>query len=149
MNQIIIFCADNLVFVSILYSVVYVIWKHERRHHIKHIVIILGSGLFAWVVAHVLKDIIAHPRPDLTNALVVPDSLYSFPSGHAALMFALGLSMFSFDKKAGIIIFVLAILTGIARVLAGVHFWYDIVGGIVVGFLVSYIIFLATKRIRS
>lgn len=149
MNQIVIFCAEYLIFIGALYAFLHIIFKHERRHHVKHVVMIFGSALLAWVTAHFLKDIIGHPRPDLTNALIVPDSLYSFPSGHATFMFALSFTMNEFDKRAGFIIFIMAVLTGVARVLAGVHFWYDIVGGFLVGGLVSYLVLLATKRIRS
>ncbi|MFA6608347.1 MAG: phosphatase PAP2 family protein [Candidatus Paceibacterota bacterium] len=149
MNQIIIFCANGLIFISALYAFVHIILKHERRHHVRHIALIFGSAVLAWVVAHLLKNIIAHPRPDLTGALIAPDSLYSFPSGHATFMFALAWSLYGFDKRAGAIIFTLAGITGIARVLSGVHFWYDIVAGFVVGGCVAYVVFLLTKRIRS
>ncbi len=148
MNQIIIFCASDLIFISTFYAFVYILWKHERKHHIRHIALIFGSAVLAWVVTHFLKEIIAHPRPEGV-ALLIPGDVYSFPSGHATFMSALAFSMYGFDKKAGKIIFVLAIITGIARVLAGVHFWYDIAFGFVVGFLVSYIVFLLTKRIFS
>ena len=149
MNEIIIFCAQNLIFIAALIALFHIVFKHERRHHIKHIAIIFGSSVLAWVVTHFLKDIIAHPRPDLTLALIEPNDPYSFPSGHATFMFALAWSLYGFDKKAGKTIFVLAILTGIARVLVGVHFWYDIVGGFVVGAIVSYVVLFLTKKIRS
>ena len=149
MNQLIIFCAEYLIFISAIVAFLHIVFKHEKKHCFKHLAIIFGSAVLAWIVTHFLKDIIAHPRPDLANALVTPSSLYSFPSGHATFMFALAFSLYGFDKKAGNIIFVLAVLTGIARVLSGVHFWYDIIGGFVVGAIVSYIILSLTKRIRS
>lgn len=149
MNQIIIFCATYLIFISAVYAFLHILLKHERRHHIRHIITIFGTAVSAWVITHFLKDLIAHPRPDLTNALIVPDSFYSFPSGHATFIFALAWSMYKIDKYAGMIIFIFGTITGIARVLAGVHFWYDILGGFVVGIFVAYIVFSITKRIRS
>lgn len=149
MNEIIILLAAVPIFIAILYALFHVITKHERRHHVRHIVIIGGSAILAWVVTFILKDIIAHPRPDLTKALFIPNDIYSFPSGHATFMFGLAFAMYSFDKHAGKILFLLALITGVARVLAGVHFWYDIVGGFFVGAIVSYIILLLTKHIRS
>ena len=149
MNSIIIFCAEYLIFISAFYAIMHVLLKHEKKHYIQHIVIIFGSAVAAWIVSHFLKNIIAHPRHDLTHALITPDDVYSFPSGHATFMFALAFSMFSFDKKAGKIIFILALLTGIARVLSGVHFWYDIVGGFAIGAFVAYFVILVTRSIRG
>lgn len=147
MNQIIIFCATYLIFISALYAGLHVILKHNRKHLIQHFIIIFGSAVLAWVVAHVLKEEVAHLRPDLTQALIVPDDKYSFPSGHATFMFALAFAMYGFDKRAGIFIGTLAVVTGISRVLAGVHFWYDILGGFILGAGIAYIITLVASRI--
>ena len=129
-----------------LLAIIHVFLKHENKDKIKNVIIIIGTAVLAWVITHLLKDITAHPRPDLTNALISPDSVYSFPSGHATFMSALALSVYSFDKKDGAFIFVFAVLSGIARALAGVHYWYDIIGGFVVGGIVAYVIILFTKN---
>ena len=147
MNQVIIFCATYLIYVSIAAAAFHIFFKHEKKHHLRHIVIIFGSAVFAWLIAHVLKGQIAHERPNLVNALIVPDDRYSFPSGHATFMFALTFAMLGFDKKIATFIGVLAVFTGIARVLAGVHFWYDILGGFVLGAGVASIIVAISKQI--
>lgn len=146
MNTIIIFCASYLIYISALFAVLRVFWKHGKNHYVRNLIVIFGSAVFAWVIAHFLKGIIALGRPDSAYPLVKPDDVYSFPSGHATFMFALAFAMYGFDKRAGKIIAVLAIATGIARVLAGVHFWYDIVGGCLLGCVVAYICILIAKR---
>ena len=147
MNQLIIICATYLIYISALYAGLHVIVKHEKKNHISHVIIIFGSAVFAWIVAHFLKNAIAHPRPDATLAILTPDDRYSFPSGHAAFMFGLAFAMYGFDKKAGTIIGMFAVVTGIARVLAGVHFWYDIIGGCLLGAGVASIVTLFAQRI--
>ncbi|MEZ0208817.1 MAG: phosphatase PAP2 family protein [Candidatus Paceibacterota bacterium] len=147
MNYIILFCAEALIFIAAIYATLHIYFKHERKHHSRHIIMVIGTSVLAWVVAHVAKDIIAHPRPDLTVALLQPDSVYSFPSGHASFMFALAFTMHYLDTKAARILFALAILTGVARVLAGVHYWYDIVGGAVLGFIISWVVVTLCKRL--
>ena len=147
MNQIIIFCAANLIYISVFYVLIKVIFKRDKKDYLIKILIVLISGVVAWVVAHILKGVIAHPRPDLTNSLITPDATYSFPSGHATFMFALAFAMYHFDKYAGKIIFILAVLTGISRVLAGVHFWYDIFGGFILGSVVSFLLLQIVKRL--
>ncbi len=149
MNQVIIFCAVNLIFIASLYAFINVFFKRDRKHQLQELVIVFGSAFLAWFLAYVLKGIIAHPRPDAMNALITPTSTYSFPSGHASFMFALAYAMYLFDKPAGRILFVLAIATGVARVLVGVHYWYDILGGLVFGIFVAQIISLLIKRYRS
>jgi membrane-associated phospholipid phosphatase len=148
-NVLIIFCAVVLIYVATIFAV-YRVWRrHEKKHHMRHIVMLLGTAIGSWWAAHVLKIWIHFPRPDLTKALFLPLDVnsYGLPSGHAAFMFALAATMYSLDKKAGRALYVLAILTGIARIIAGVHFWYDIVGGAVLGYAVSSIIVYACKRL--
>ena len=59
--------------------------------------------------------------------------------------------MYSFDKKAFTFLVVLAVLTGIARVLSGVHYWYDIVAGAVLAWVVArvviYIVWAISHRL--
>lgn len=147
MDFLIISFAEYLLYIAFIYAVLHTYFLHERKHHIRHIATMVGTPVFAWFISHTIKDIVAHPRPDLSVALIVPDSLYSFPSGHATLMFALAATMYAYDKKAGLFLAVLAILTGIARVLAGVHYWYDILAGAVLGYIVSFIIVTFLKRV--
>lgn len=146
MNHLAIFCAEYLIFIAALYSVIHVVTKHERKHHLRHIVIIIGGALLAWVVAHVLKDLIHHPRPNLSNPLVPENDPYSFPSGHTTFMFTLAFAMCTFDKKTAVILFVLATLTGISRVIVGVHYWYDIIGGVVIAYIIAKLVTTAAKR---
>lgn len=61
----------------------------------------------------------------------------SFPSGHMAVLFALVLPAFLISKRFGKWFLIFAILTGIARVIAGVHWPMDIVAGAVVGIFSS------------
>lgn len=145
MDTLSIFAAEYFIYISTLLAVSYVLFMHERRHHMQHIAIIVGSAIVAWILSHFLKDVIAHPRPDLALALITPDSVYSFPSGHASFMSALGFAAFLYNKKAGIVLLFLAVLTGISRVFVGVHYWYDIVGGFILGIAVAYAVVRFSK----
>lgn len=146
MNEVIYLLASVPIFISSIYALYHVITKHERKHHVQHIVTIALSAAIAWLISVVLKEQIGHPRPDLTKALFHPNDPYSFPSGHATFMFGLAFAMYSFDKRAGKILFILALITGIARVLAGVHYWYDILGGLILGAGVASIIVAIAKQ---
>lgn len=146
LNYFIIFCADYLIYVLSIVSVFYFLLSYKGKLGIKSSFTIILSACLAWTVSHFLKDIISHPRPDATAALVPVDSLYSFPSGHTTYSFGLAYSAYLFNKKIGFYLLIIAAIIGVSRVLAGVHYWYDIVGGIMVGIIVAYIVTNITKK---
>lgn len=146
MNQIIFFCATYLIFISIFYAIVYIFVKRDRKYFIRDVIFLLGTATLSWVVAHFLKNIVESPRPEVLYPIIKPDDIYSFPSGHASFMFALGFAMNYFSFRAGLVVVILATITGIARVLGGVHFTYDIMGGAVIAYLVSYVAIYFYKK---
>ena len=109
----------------------------------KEILLVFFSGILAWLVDTVLKFLIHTPRPfDVFTQVhsLFAESWYSFPSGHATFFMALAVSIFLSHKKVGYVFMLFALLIGIARVIAGVHFPIDILGGFVIGALVAFFI---------
>ena len=92
--------------------------------------------LVADVTANVLKYVFNTPRPAEAVAYFIYDP--AFPSGHTAILAALGAVVFSKNKFLGIIILGLALVVGLARVLSGIHFLSDVAGGFVIGGLVGF-----------
>ena len=87
------------------------------------------------------------PFRDLTiNTLSSYEWMYSengwsFPSGHSAFFFAMAVSIYFYNKKWGAGFFIAALVMNISRVAAGVHYPFDILGGMVVGVLTVYMVF--------
>ncbi len=101
------------------------------------------AGSLAWVLAQVLKFLFSFSRPAEALASINPlitKSDYSFPSGHATFFMALAVSIFFFHKKAGYIFIFFALIIGITRIMSGVHFPVDILGGFVLGATVAYFV---------
>lgn len=69
----------------------------------------------------------------------------SFPSGHATLFFAVGTVLYLHNKKAGMIFLVGSVLIGVARVLAGVHWPSDVIGGALIGIFSGWFVFYLLK----
>lgn len=95
--------------------------------------LILGNG--------VLKNLIARERPcwidETIDFLIKIPRDYSFPSGHTLSSFASAFSIFFFHKKKGIYALILASLIGFSRLYLFVHFPSDILGGIIIGVIIS------------
>ncbi len=96
--------------------------------------IIFSRGIFT----EALRFFFYRSRPPAVlniNALIpLPDSA-SFPSGHAAVFFALAATLFFLRRRWGWWFLAGAIAMGAARVFTGVHWPSDILGGAVVGIL--------------
>ncbi|AKB18529.1 MULTISPECIES: undecaprenyl-diphosphatase [unclassified Methanosarcina] len=78
-----------------------------------------------------------HPRPFMipTGTLLIAHvAESSFPSDHATIMFSVSLMLLtSRDLRCnGTILFILAFLSGLARVYAGLHFPMDMAGSLLV-----------------
>lgn len=56
----------------------------------------------------------------------------SFPSGHATIMFSLAFSILFVNRRWGFFYLFLAIISSLARIAVGVHYPFDILGGIAV-----------------
>jgi len=122
-----------------------VFWEKKRE-----ILKVFFSGCLAWILAYVLKYLFHTLRPfDAFSSVhsLVPESGFAFPSGHATFFMALAVAIFFLHKKAGYTFMFFALLIGIARIIAGVHFPVDILGGFVLGGLVSYLVAFFTKNV--
>lgn len=98
---------------------------------------IVAAVLFANIASSLLKAAFDRPRPDLIAHLDHVSSA-SYPSGHATsaaalyLMLAL-LAPSRWRRQAWTLAVLMIGLTGLSRVMLGVHWPSDIVGGILLG----------------
>lgn len=100
--------------------------------------VILSRGIFTEVIRFVYER--RRPFEVLDFTPLVPNGGPSFPSGHAAMFFALALAILYLHKKLGWWYLVSAFVVSLARVFAGVHWPSDILGGFVVASLSFWLI---------
>ena len=110
------------------------------------------------IVNLIVKKIIGINRPDKINWLVVEKG-YSFPSGHTMISITFyGLLIYFITKSnikkstkilLSIILGVLILLIGLSRIYLGVHYFSDVIGGLLWGglLLFSYIKFIERKEL--
>jgi undecaprenyl-diphosphatase len=107
----------------------------------KKILSVFLSPFLAYFLATILKIIFHTMRPFLALPNVhalFSETGFAFPSGHAAFFSALCVALFFTHKKAGYVFMFFALLIGLARIMAGVHFPVDILGGFILGSLVAF-----------
>ena len=100
-------------------------------------VVAAGSG----IASQVLKHLFGRARPQLYD-VVGPlhfdvFSFYakyaSFPSGHTVTAFAMALAIYYLAPRAGLPLFVVAVLVGVSRVAIGSHYVSDVLAGAALG----------------
>ncbi|MEO5635434.1 MAG: phosphatase PAP2 family protein [Candidatus Paceibacterota bacterium] len=141
-----IFFAVYFPFIVVISAIIFLLYY--RRSIKDFFVVFFASGL-AWVIATTLKFYIHTDRPMVVfdNVQVLFDkSSYAFPSGHATFFAALAISIFLIDRRIGYIFMFFTLLIGMARIVAGVHFPIDILGGFIIGPMVAYIIKLISIK---
>ena len=109
----------------------------------KEILSVFATSALAWFLAFVLKSLFATERPFVLLSQVEPllrESGYAFPSGHATFFSALAFSIFFLHKNIGYCFMLFALVIGVARIMLGVHFPGDSLGGFILGALVAYVV---------
>jgi len=112
------------------------------------------SGIFAWVMSLIVKDIIPNvPRPFKINGyppltITIPGNA-SFPSNHTALAFGVASYVLLKNRKLGLFLLILATLIGLGRIVGNVHFPIDVVGGAILGIFSSLLVDTLQTNLRK
>jgi|SRR3989338_1160519 len=93
----------------------------------------LSRGFFAETIRFLYHR--ARPFLTLNFEPLFKEETFAFPSGHASFFFALAIAIFYFNKKWGYWFLGAALINGITRVFAGVHWPMDIIGGAIIAYL--------------
>jgi membrane-associated phospholipid phosphatase len=164
-DKLIVFLAVYFPYIVIILAGLFLLFHHEvfkasSPYRVflqkkKEILFVFATGVCAWIIAYLLKFLIHIPRPfdmfppcvnqicpqDLWHVYsLIPESGFSFPSGHATFYMALAMSIYFLHKKAGYWFMAFAFIIGLARIIAGVHFPIDILGGFMLGGIVAYFV---------
>lgn len=134
MNLIIIFIAKYLLFVSMAIAVLYFL-KQPRVKQKEMLIFAVVLLPVSYIIARIFGHFFYDPRPFVQGNFTpllphMPNN--GFPSDHTLLGAAIAFAIFHFNKKLGVLLLYLAVLVGVARVLAGVHHVADIAGSIVI-----------------
>jgi undecaprenyl-diphosphatase len=139
LDAVVVFTAEYLGFALVAGLLFYEWLKYEqgRRKRARQLLLAVVIAGVVWGATTVLKELSGHPRPfmvlDSANQLIQKTGYGSFPSGHTAFIAALSAALWTNYRKLGLVFLGAAVLIGISRVIAGVHWPLDIMGGLAFG----------------
>jgi len=127
-----------------LFAGLAVLWFIDGRIKKEQVVHALMAALIAWVITLVIKHFFPTIRPFMVDGrpvdVLIRPTDGAFPSAHTALAFGIAVTIFMHDRKIGLLFLFGALVIGVARVLANVHYPIDIVGGAFIGTLIAVLI---------
>ena len=144
-DELIVFLAAYLPYVLIVVFLALVFFSQYQKREKLQILFVTGmSTLIArYGVVELIRFFYHRPRvfTDLPVHQLLTSDKWSFPSGHATFFFAMATAVYLYNKKWGIGFFIAATLMGASRVIAGIHYPSDIVGGALIGAAVAFATF--------
>jgi membrane-associated phospholipid phosphatase len=103
-------------------------------------ILVIPVGL-ATVISEVISRFYIRQRPFAAMSdikLLVPHSADGgMPSHHMVFMVSVAMMVYHFSKKLGIALIVLSLISGIARISAGIHYPSDVLAGALIGALLA------------
>jgi len=106
---------------------------------------VIVSGVGAWFLAKFVKDVVSRERPlafiPTIDVREGEGSGLGFVSGHTAVAFAIATALLPVLPLRGrVIAYALATTVGLARIVFGVHFPLDVVGGAALGIMCGCVV---------
>ena len=143
----------------LLLAIVWILLHQNRRHALLMLVMLAFTVLVAdqvssGLIKHLVERLRPTHDPSLDNMVHVINGyrggMYGFVSSHAANFFAVA-TLLSFVMRHRLVtcsLFTWALLQCYSRVYLGVHYPGDIMGGIVVGVLVGWLLWCLMRWIQ-
>lgn len=139
-----------LVGMAIIVGVV-TLWNKPRQCVRYLFDLVLAAVVARFVLVELIRLAIQTARPYVEVGFIPyidPVNEFSFPSGHTAVLSALAFVAYGIRPAAGTALLAGAIIVGVARVLAGVHWPFDIIGGVFVGLTAALLVEFVPRLYR-
>lgn len=137
--------AEYVMFLMIAGFALFILLKKSDRSRVSVTLQAFAAAFLGRaVIVSIIRIFFFRARPfvsGVVNQLVAHNPAEaSFPSGHTTVMFALAFSLLFVNRKWGAVYLIIALISAFSRVVVGVHFPMDILGGILVGLLSAILV---------
>lgn len=149
MDNLIIFCAKYLIFFLPL-IVIGILFQMKLKNSKQFLVAIIVAGISGLILSMLAGLFYFHHRPFIVQniqPLVMHSGDNGFPSDHTLLATALATVIYFYRRRLGVAALILALVVGIARVMAHVHWPIDILGGLVLGAIAGWAGYLLAMKL--
>lgn len=135
------FCANPLGILLVILVAWYLLRHHTHVHGLWELCAFFGAAFLSAGAAYFIKEVLPTLRPtdyfSSLNPLIAVGGA-AFPSMHTAFYAAFGGAMMVAHRRSGLLVILLALLIGTARVASGVHWPYDILFGLLLGVTIGW-----------
>lgn len=146
-----VYLASHYSYVVILLVLFLVFAKYKMREKVRIFLVATGAAVVSrFLVTEIIRLFYNRPRPFNVmevNQLIFHDGYGSFPSGHATFFFAFATAVYFYNKKWGAVFLGAFLLMTISRVIVGVHWPSDILGGFIIGVIVAALSVWISKKL--
>lgn len=147
-------CSNDLVYTVILVSALWFVFHtYKQRQPLQNyrqftinlitksvILFVIPVGI-ATLISELISQVYVRPRPFSVMPeikLLVPHSADGgMPSHHIVFMVALATMIYSMNHRLALVLGLLTLISGIARIAAGIHYPSDVIAGVFLGWLIS------------
>ena len=127
------------------------IWKRRKEALKTILILVLVAGATDLTAHRIIKPLVGRLRPPLSGIPVILRAPYggrlSFPSNHAANMFAAALVLSEVYPVFSAFFYAAAFIVSYSRVYVGVHYPLDVIGGALLGSLIAFLGMLAAREV--
>jgi undecaprenyl-diphosphatase len=150
LNPVMVFIANNAIYLLAAAVLVYLFSRQAGNR------LMVVSGLAALLLAEVAGKIVglfhSNQQPFATlaevNQLIDMEVNNSFPSDHTIIFFTMSVTFWLFKRKHTYVWILLAVLVGISRIWAGVHYPADIAVGAILGSAFAYLGYVLIPKVK-
>jgi undecaprenyl-diphosphatase len=130
-------------YIYFLFIGLLILWVIDGKIKKEQVIHALFACLVALLTAIIIKYFFPTLRPFVVNGketdVLIRPITGAFPSEHTAIAFALSVTVFLHDRRVGWWFLASALVIGLARVAANVHYPADIIGGAFLGTIIAVI----------
>lgn len=150
-DSIISFFASDYALIITTVLLVYLFEHKDKLKSVSDLIVVIITAGTTWAVATYLKLFFHTLRPFEVFPIVtlVEQNGFAFPSGHSAFFMAIASSLWFYHKRLSIFFGISAVVIGVSRIIAGIHFPIDILGGLALGFIIGMIMPLIINKIKN